>query len=185
MAAWAPHLGSVSHPHPGEEVSRLEHGLAARSFLRIRRTCIWLGDEANVKPLPLVDQKPEGPGTIRWSLKRGTGTGMELRALGAMLARVTATTPPPLGPGKNDQSGRVKTRIASAGWQGTTHGAVLMRPAPSSGGTCLPKPEGRRERTEASQAVSTGLNAGLCLRQTCLPKPWRRQMFDMNWKRLP
>ena len=97
LAAWAPHLGSVSHPHPGEEVSRLGHGLAADCYRR-RRTCIWLGDEANVKPLPLVDQKPEGPGDgSDVPLKRGTGTGMELRALGAMLARVTATTPAPRG----------------------------------------------------------------------------------------
>ena len=94
---WRPGL-RISHPHPGEEVSRLGHGLAVRSFYRIRRTCIWLGDEANVKPLPLVDQKPEGPGDgSDVPLKRGTGTGMELRALGAMLARVTATTPPPRG----------------------------------------------------------------------------------------
>ena len=51
MAAWAPHLGSISHPHPGEEVCRLGHGLAARSFYRIRRTCIWLGDETNGKAI--------------------------------------------------------------------------------------------------------------------------------------
>ena len=64
MAAWAPHLGSVSHPHPGEQALRLEHGLAD-CLLQRRRTCTWLGDEANVKPLPLVDQKPEGPGNYR------------------------------------------------------------------------------------------------------------------------
>ena len=96
LAAWAPHHRSISNPHPGEEVLRLGHGLAD-CLLQRRRTCIWLGDEANVKPLPLVDQKPEGPGAIGCLLKRGTGTGMELRALAAIATWVTVTTPAPYG----------------------------------------------------------------------------------------
>ena len=143
MAAWAPHLGSISNPHPGEEVLRLGRGLADQPVRQgpVGPVAGWMG-EANVKPLPPGSKTGGSGDRSDVSPKRGTGSGMELRALAAMPPGRPLQLQRPM-PGKNGQSGRVKTRIADRKIStGTTHGAVLTRPAPSSRGRELKRPAG-------------------------------------------
>jgi hypothetical protein len=70
------------------------------------------GYEANVKPLPLVDQKPEGPGNYRTFPEARNRHRHGAKGPGRDVGQGDRYNSSAPRPGKNDQSGRVKTRIA-------------------------------------------------------------------------